>query len=248
MSIPPLEFYTSFFTGQGDAHDAASREGMLIAVHFLAKLDQSWARYHPGLPKLYDAGVTYHHDWGVEKWFDWNNALKFGYGDCKVFTAERCAELWDQGIDARPYLSWGTIADGPHAGVIMNHYRVSRPIASLGVDPPPYLHTPAGPTVEQDPDDPSLVIEDPSRVLGLHWEAAFATTNRYPSSPEFRRQLTRLLGGANPGQVSDLFPAAAGVDYWPWPPYRGARHFGSIAAAGRFAGRVPLHKLLERAF
>jgi len=133
----------------------------------------------------------------MENWPDWRQALADGELCCKAATAERLAELWCQGIDARPFLSWSVLPDGPQKGLIMYHYRVWRPLASMNIDPPPFLETPWGPTiVEGPPGDKGEagIIECPSIVLGLYWEAAFATTNRRPSTPEFFDRLTTLMG------------------------------------------------------
>lgn len=207
MGIPALEFFTSFFTTGTESDDAASREGMLAAVYFLAQLDKLYKQRNPGFPRIYNAGVVYHHDWGVEKWYEASVALRLGYGDCKVFCAWRCCDLWELGVDARPHMSWREIDRGPYKGTMMHHYRVWIPDAQLAIDPAPIAVTPVGPVMEYDPETPGGMVEDPSRLLGLNWEAAYSTTNRKPDTASFRVRLARMMG-QDPGDYTRLQQAA----------------------------------------
>lgn len=200
MGMPPLIFDIGLFdplipgTRTSEDEVLVSEEIMLLATHFLGKINQLFYRLYPQLPHIYLAGLPYHHDWGREWFWSLVRALKVGHADCKVWLAWLLACKWAVGIDARPFIT-SRMLEGRHQGTRMYHYRVHCPWSSLAIDTPPFLDTPAGPTVEPspNPDEPGI-IEDPSRVLGHGWELGYATTNRKPRTPEFRERLTELLG------------------------------------------------------
>ena len=181
--MPPLIFDVGLFDGvvgpPSEADVEASEEIMLLALHFLAKIDSSLLKRYPNLPRLYNSGLPYHHDWGVELWWSILRALQVGHADCKVVLAILLSEKW-----ARAHIPW----------------------SGLAIDPPPCYDTPVGPTVEPSTNEDPGYIEDPSRVLGHGWELGYATTNRRPATAEFQAQLAELLGHPSRSAIGTLIP------------------------------------------
>lgn len=196
MAMPPLIFQSYLFEGAlgpnlTQADRERSRLVLLGALTFLTAIDKLWLAQYPTTKKLYSSGVRYHHDNGVENWFDIPTSAQEGYGDCKVFCAWRCAELQKQGIKAAPFITWRQLPDGNW----MYHCLVWRPRGSIMKDPPPFLEVPGKKGGFDTTLWPSTLpgdtgyIEDPSRVLGMTCEEFFATTNQKPSSAAFQAQL-----------------------------------------------------------
>jgi len=138
----------------------------------------------------------------VELWDDVATAYEQGWTDCKVLTAIRCAELnalLPAGQTAQPHITWRQIKPGDpgghRPGDWMYHVRLRRPAASIGTNPPPMLFTPNGQTLEQAKNTmkngqvvpmTGWLLEDPSMVLGMGWEAVYSRSNKRPASPEFK--------------------------------------------------------------
>jgi hypothetical protein len=208
--MPPLIFDIGLFEGVSgppmEADVEESEEIMLLALHFLGKINESLRRRYPHLPRLYNAGLPYHHDWGKEWWWSILRAIQVGHADCKVVVAALLAEKWERGIDSRPFIT-SRMLEGQHAGTRMYHYRCHNPWSSLSIDAPPFYDSPVGPTCEPSPNpDAPGWIEDPSRILGHGWEIAYATTNRKPATPEFYERLTQLLGYESRPVLGTLIP------------------------------------------
>jgi hypothetical protein len=194
--MPPIQLMTyAFRSGFGPELSQADRDRsrrMLLAIlNTLAAIDKEWLTQYPKTPKLYNSGVRYHHDDGVEYWYDIPTSIEKGYGDCKVFCGWRVAELRRQGVKAAPFITWRQLPNGGW----MYHCLVWRPHATMMIDPPPFLKVPSGDVLRPSsvPGDTGY-IEDPSRALGMGWEAEFATTNQRPATPEFKKRLAEIMG------------------------------------------------------
>ena len=183
--------------------------GLLGFLHALGAWNANWLALNPRIPKLYDASVSYHHDHGIEWWADACRAFQRKKADCKVLAAWRCADLNRQ-IEqyerehnvslrsSKPHISWRLVGPndpgGFREGDWVYHVVIIRPADSIFIDPPPFVFSPAGPTlypakIQRDAhtivDMPGWLIEDPSRVLGMGWENEYAGSNHRPASPEF---------------------------------------------------------------
>jgi hypothetical protein len=218
MSMPPLEMYVNLFGGPFSAATQADRDrserGLLKALLFLSDLDYDYLSDYQNCPSIFDAGVRYHHDDGVEKWYGIQESIARQYGDCKVFCAWLMACLHHLGVKALPHIKWRKTAEGG----LMFHCLVAIPFDQLDtlsilIN---LIDTPKGPVVFQSeiPGDNSWIV-DPSLALGMGWEEAFRTTNMRPATSEYAGQLAKILGQPSRtiAELSAMLQlAAAGID------------------------------------
>lgn len=214
----PIILDLAIFTSQDpsgivtDDEREAGQKSLLGFLHALAGHNAGWLANNPRTPGVYDAGISYYHDHGIEWWADYCRAFQRKKADCKVLASMRCADInrsftkaeQENGLpqgyygEARPHISWRRIGPndpgGFKEGDWVYHVIVRRPTASIMIDPPPMSMTPAGPTLypakEQRWDGtivnkPDYLIEDPSRVTGMGWESIYAESNHKPNSPQF---------------------------------------------------------------
>jgi len=137
-ALEPYEpsFILSVFQGKQDAD--ISHEVMNAAVEFLVSVNQAELRKYPGLPSLYQSGVTYEHVDGRydTAWKDVISAYKSKKGNCKVLAAIRIAENRNRGIRCYPMLTQNINDDGTqdwHVAVIYPNRAVEDPSRKLGM-------------------------------------------------------------------------------------------------------------------
>lgn len=71
----------------------------------MAQHNLAWFRQQSVKPKLYSSGVRYEYT-PDDAWLDYPSLLESGVGDCEDLVAARLAELWDQGVNALPFVEW----------------------------------------------------------------------------------------------------------------------------------------------
>lgn len=123
--------------------DAAKCRIILELVRVYTLIDRLIIR-ELGIPPLYECGVAYEFQPASgDAWKDIIGCLVSGRGSCNSLAAWRCAELQEDGEDARPYIQTQTLVRPD--GSTMDVFHV-------------LVHRPPGAPVEW---------EDPSRTLGM---------------------------------------------------------------------------------
>ncbi len=222
-----------------DDEREAGQKGLLNFLHALAGWNANWLALNPRIPKLYDASVSYHHDHGIEWWADACRAFQRRKADCKVLAAWRCADLNrqiaqfeqanrpPQGLrGAKPHISWRLVGPndpgGFREGDWVYHVVIIRPRETIFIDPPPYVFTPAGPTLYPAKvqradgsvgDLDGYLIEDPSRILGMGWEPEYALSNKRPASAQFEAWFRDTFADVpwQPAVIQPVMPGSTAV-------------------------------------
>lgn len=100
----------------GTFKDSRDREWLtpllVPLVESLAGVNVAYLSRNPRTPSLYQSGVVYSDDQETcdsceDLWWDIPVVLSHGFGDCEDLAAWRIAELWMQGIAARPHVTSG---------------------------------------------------------------------------------------------------------------------------------------------
>jgi hypothetical protein len=121
--------------------------GMLLST--LVAVDQLYLHAHPELPSVYASGVRYVEEpqgylkLGEENWQDIPTCLGLKKGGNRDLVAWRCAELRNQGLDARPLLYTQRTAGGMlryRAVVLLPDGRVEDPSSGRGWRDVPKRH------------------------------------------------------------------------------------------------------------
>jgi hypothetical protein len=131
-----------FHTGAFETLDREeSEEVMLELINTLVRLDRAYLRRHSNTPRLYESGVRYQPETGVEELCTIPKIMQFGRSDCEDLAAWRVAELQERDHEAAAILMTGSDqSDGMGRAFKLYHLRVRRGNGQ---------------------------IEDPSEVLGM---------------------------------------------------------------------------------
>lgn len=109
------------------------------ALEGLTALDQQILRENPGLPSLYEAGVSYTAE-STSKWRNVLDCIKSKNGDCEALAPWRAAELRETGEDPGAHvLVYPSGTSKFHAVVLKSDGTIEDPSVLLGMKAPPNL-------------------------------------------------------------------------------------------------------------
>jgi hypothetical protein len=154
--MKPILFEVKLFRDEADR--ARSQAALLKLMEALCEVNEGHLA-QIAYPPLYESGVRYQRERG-ERWRDIPTLLESGEGDCEDLACWRIAELRAAGQHAFPY-----VAFQKRNGTYRYHALVER-----FED----LDRRTGKFSGQS-------VEDPSRVLGMGWEAEYAERARRPA-------------------------------------------------------------------
>jgi hypothetical protein len=147
--MKPILFEVKLFRDEWDR--GRSQTALLKLMEALCQLNEGHLAQMQ-YPPLFEAGVRYRRERG-ERWRDIPTLLETGEGDCEDLACWRIAELRAAGMHAFPYIAFQR-----RNGAYRYHALVER-FAAL--DPRTGKFS-------------GQSVEDPSRVLGMGWEAEYA--------------------------------------------------------------------------
>lgn len=129
------------------AHIPEDERMLLRLLKIYIDLDYLWWQRHPETPPLYQSGVRYIPEGGIEVWRTIPLVLSFGGGDCEDLVAYRISELryTRQDVRARPQLVMfaRSCSVGEAAPCALYHVRILRGDDSVE-DPSARLGMPVG--------------------------------------------------------------------------------------------------------
>jgi hypothetical protein len=135
--MPPITMCVTLFDNETEESRKRSQKSLLWLMEALVKCNELWLVTHPETPKLYEAGVKYAPEFGVENWQDVPHIIEGGEGDCEDLACWRIAELRViGGIKASPKISWREVNGSLryHALVRWPDGRTEDPSAALGMN------------------------------------------------------------------------------------------------------------------
>lgn len=134
MPMPPIQMRLTLFENKTQKEQDRSRTVLLWLLEALTRANQTLLSTYR-LPKLYESKVRYVPEHGKEVWQDIPNIIKQTYGDCEDLAAWRTAELRQQGIPAKPHITWRPTPTGLmlHAVVALPDGRIEDPSEALGM-------------------------------------------------------------------------------------------------------------------
>lgn len=106
MAMRPLIFKTSLFRSADPSEVLRSQRALCWLMLGLTRVNDEWLKAYPRTPDLYDTRILYKLETKTEEWCDIPTLLSRGYGDCEDLACYRCADLWRQGVDALPSITW----------------------------------------------------------------------------------------------------------------------------------------------
>ncbi|HEY0711730.1 MAG TPA: hypothetical protein VGF45_03595 [Polyangia bacterium] len=151
--MQPILFEVKLFRNEADR--GRSQTVLLKLMEALCQINEGHLA-QKAYPPLFEAGVRYRREQG-ERWRDVPTLIERGEGDCEDLACWRIAELRASGVHAFPYVAFQR-----RNGAYRYHALVERFKR---------FDRKAGRFVGQ-------TVEDPSRVLGMGWEAEYARQQR----------------------------------------------------------------------
>lgn len=142
MGFRPIQVDLDLFR-KGTSNDLdRSRLSITAMMYGLSLANRIWLEHYPKTPALYDSSVIYRAEKGTEIWRGIPVVLQHGCGDCEDLACWRIAELWKQGVQAMPWITWRKSEDRALSGTIYHALvrwpdgRIEDPSRALGMRHP----------------------------------------------------------------------------------------------------------------
>ena len=151
--MQPIVLKLLLFTSSEAADRERSEKSLLLFLEGLSRHNQALLAQYK-YPRLYEARVRYLREEGTEEWLDIPHVIQAGWGDCEDLACWRVAELRRDGYAASPFVKFRYVGGAFRYHVLVEYWDAAK----------------------------KRFEEDPSRRLGMGWEADFA--RRYPWARE----------------------------------------------------------------